>query len=497
MVDLIIEPIAFLVTGVGIPIYQKINKYIKDKKSDKKNAKALKSMKEDKEAIEKYLLPLISDEISRFSPQFDQILLLSYNKEKLIETLNLIFRGLITVSPINKEIQEKKKNYKINGKLNNFNILLIGKNDKIKNSLIKSILQLDNQTIELEKIIDESNKDFVFYTNKELRIFDCLEIKKESFQIDNIFKLIKNSMIKDDINDFFHCILYLLEGEKFEENDEHNIKELMKFNKDYILPIIIINPERNTRGNQEEISNKVNYIIKGNKSIFYINTNYKKIIEENTLLFVENNINDLKKICLEKKNIFCKSSYFLENKKKAECENEINQKKYEIEKTIEKRINSFLVGNEFSNLYLLNKQIVSTIIYKLFKVKKIDKKLQKKIYNLFKNYLDSIERKFDEFYENYLGNSIKLISKYKEENKNNKEKGDKEDIDIQKENFQYINEEFFLKENENDGKNGRQNKFIDKVHNLYNDEIIKRASFFIDNKINEILSNLLIESFNK
>ena len=42
MVDLIIEPIAFLVTGVGIPIYQKINKYIKDKKSDKKNAKALK-----------------------------------------------------------------------------------------------------------------------------------------------------------------------------------------------------------------------------------------------------------------------------------------------------------------------------------------------------------------------------------------------------------------------------------------------------------------------
>ena len=156
-----------------------------------------------------------------------------------------------------------------------------------------------------------------------------------------------------------------------------------------------------------------------------------------------------------------------------------------------------MVGNEFSNLYLLNKQIVSTIIYKLFKVKKIDKKLQKKIYNLFKNYLDSIERKFDEFYENYLGNSIKLISKYKEENKNNKEKGDKEDIDIQKENFQYINEEFFLKENENDGKNGRQNKFIDKVHNLYNDEIIKRASFFIDNKINEILSNLLIESFNK
>ena len=85
-----------------------------------------------------------------------------------------------------------------------------------------------------------------------------------------------------------------------------------------------------------------------------------------------------------------------------------------------------------------------------------------------------------------LGNLNDLILKYKEEKHKKINKEIEEDINITEEYFQYINDDFFSKEN--------KNEIINKLFNLYKIEVIKKASSFIDNKINELLSSFLIQS---
>ena len=85
-----------------------------------------------------------------------------------------------------------------------------------------------------------------------------------------------------------------------------------------------------------------------------------------------------------------------------------------------------------------------------------------------------------------LGNLNDLILKYKEEKHKKINKEIEEDINITEEFFQHINDDFFSKEN--------KNEIINKLFNLYKIEVIKKASSFIDNKINELLSSFLIQS---
>ena len=203
----------------------------------------------------------------------------------------------------------------------------------------------------------------------------------------------------------------------------------------------------------------------------------------------------IKKIFNELNN---KKSLASKNKLKLEYEKEINDKKDELGEIIKDRTNSFLIGNDYSNIYLLNKQIIYIIIYKLFKVGNIHNEdmelkykikilLKDKIKNLFNDYINFISKEFGKYYENNLGNLNDLILKYKEERqKKIIYKENEEDINITEEYFQYINDDFFSKEN--------KNQIINKIFNLYKIEVIKKASSFIDNKINETLSSLLIQS---
>ena len=63
----------------------------------------------------------------------------------------------------------------------------------------------------------------------------------------------------------------------------------------------------------------------------------------------------IKKIFNELNN---KKSLASKNKLKLEYEKEINDKKDELGEIIKDRTNSFLIGNDYSNIYLLNKQII-------------------------------------------------------------------------------------------------------------------------------------------
>ena len=180
---------------------------------------------------------------------------------------------------------------------------------------------------------------------------------------------------------------------------------------------------------------------------------------------------------------------------KGEYKNEINRKKNELQNLIEKRTNEFMQGNNISSLYLLNKQIIYIIFNKLFGVKSINKKLQGIIYDLVNDYRDYLTKKFEDYYIKNLGNSNVLIDKIREEIRKNEEL--EEDVDVETIIFSYMLDNIFSKKiKKNDNKNNIENDFIDKVAHLYWDAVIKKASYFIDNKINERLSSLLIQNIN-
>ena len=180
---------------------------------------------------------------------------------------------------------------------------------------------------------------------------------------------------------------------------------------------------------------------------------------------------------------------------KGEYKNEINRKKNELQNLIEKRTNEFMQGNNISSLYLLNKQIIYIIFNKLFGVKNINKKLQGIIYDLVNDYRDYLTKKFEDYYIKNLGNSNVLIDKIRAEIRKNEEL--EEDVDVETIIFSYMLDNIFSKKiKKNDNKNNIENDFIDKVAHLYWDAVIKKASYFIDNKINERLSSLLIQNIN-
>ena len=183
---------------------------------------------------------------------------------------------------------------------------------------------------------------------------------------------------------------------------------------------------------------------------------------------------------------------------KDEYKNEINQRKKELQNLIEKRTNEFMPGNNISNLYLLNKQIIYIIINKLLGVKNLNKKLQDIIYDLINNYLGYITKNFENYYIKNVGNSNVLINKIREEIRKKEELG--EDQDVETILFSYMLDNIFSNKNQkNDNKNNIyiiENDFMDKVAHLYWDAVIKKASYFIDNKINERISALLIQKIN-
>ena len=183
---------------------------------------------------------------------------------------------------------------------------------------------------------------------------------------------------------------------------------------------------------------------------------------------------------------------------KGEYKNEINLRKNELQNLIEKRTNQFMPGNNISNLYLLNKQIIYIIINKLLGVKNLNKKLQDIIYDLINNYLGYITKNFENYYIKNVGNSNVLINKIREEIRKKEELG--EDQDVETILFSYMLDNIFSNKNQkNDNKNNIyiiENDFMDKVAHLYWDAVIKKASYFIDNKINERISALLIQKIN-
>ena len=141
-------------------------------------------------------------------------------------------------------IKNDDKSYQINY----LKILLVGRKGVGKTTLIKYMLNLDENKINN----NDSNKDFVVYENMEVPYLKLVEYR--GIGLDNnsdpeivgeeALNYIKEEIAKKnqngDYNDFFHCIWYCISSTRFEESEKRVLIKLSQAYDDKKIPIIIV-----------------------------------------------------------------------------------------------------------------------------------------------------------------------------------------------------------------------------------------------------------------
>ena len=479
--DVVIETGESLITGLISTLISNSITFAKKQNEIAKKQNYLAKLEEEEENfIEKELLSFAEVKIKIF-PNFFNEILSNYNISKSL------FNELDFDSLTKSIIEEKIKKVNYTKDLSHLNILLLGKDQRGKISIINSILGKNTP----EGNSNEYN-EYILYSQKEYHFYDFQLTNQEGIQIEKAIELIKKSYNGNNPEEYIHCICFCIFGEELDNPIKKNLIEIINFYKSYNLPLIIINCRLDKKLFSKEISDVINENSKlnPNKNIFlhslYINIKDYFEFEEEEVSKIKDNLNNIK---------LNYSSFFYKMKLIIDYDNEINQKNSVYKKIIDDKTNEFLIGNEISNIYLLNKQIVYKIISRLLKPKAINKQIQDLIFELFNDFQKYISREFKDKYYQVLGDESKLFKDFKKE--------------IKRRNYnQNEIEQFYLlseksisnakkkKRNKNDDKNGRESTFIEKVRILYNTAVIKNSSVFIDNKIVEELSKKLIESFN-
>ena len=131
-----------------------------------------------------------------------------------------------------------KKKYKIE----HLNILLVGRKGVGKTTLIKYILDLDNNNI------NNNPSDFQEYTSQTIKYLKLIEVKGVGYDEgpDIICQKIKNYINNlsnsngQNFNKVIHCIWYCLTDKRVLEEEEKLFKELTEIYKDNTMPIIFV-----------------------------------------------------------------------------------------------------------------------------------------------------------------------------------------------------------------------------------------------------------------
>ena len=459
-------------TGLISTLVTNFIEFGKKKYEYEKKKEDIGKILEEQKFIEKELISYAEVKI-RINSDFFTNIFSNYNFSKTL--FNELCFDSLTKNIINEKI--KKINYSKN--LSHLNILLLGKDTGGKNSIINSILEKNTS--------EENFNEYILYGQKEFKFFDFQLKDENEIQIEKAIELIKRSYNGNNLEEYIHCICFCIFGE-LEEYTKKNLIEIIKFYKVYNLPLIIINVRLDKKLFPKEISDILNENIKLNS---YNNLFLHCLKVENIKEYFEFEKEEIPKIKdnLSKiKNNY--SSFFYKMKLIIDYENEINQKNIENKKIIEKKTNQFLIGNNISNMYLLNIQIIYKIISILLEAKTIDKNLKDIISEIFNDFQKYISKEFRDKYFNFLDKS-NLLKDLKEINKRNYKNELGEFILLSEKSIQDG------KKKKSDGRNGIESTFNEKVQILYNYAIIKKASVFIDNKIVEELSKKLNESFNK
>ena len=160
-------------------------------------------------------------------------------KNKIIENINSIKN--------NKDEQGKKYD------INYLTILLVGRKDIGKTTLVKYILNLKDEDIKrLQK--NAGNSDFVTYKSQNITYLKLIEYKGIGYEKGsdpntighNTVKFINNHINRinknkgDSYNDYVHCIWYCVSDTRFEQSEQVVLRKLKSSYHDNNLPIVLV-----------------------------------------------------------------------------------------------------------------------------------------------------------------------------------------------------------------------------------------------------------------
>ena len=499
-----------------------VSSYYKDKKNAKYK-KLIEKLEADKKELEKKFINFVEQKIITDN-SFKEEVLSKYNEELLLSTIKSLFQELNITNSIKTELEHNLETSEFSEKLNHFNILILGRAGIGKTTLINSILEFEGTPNEL--LTGEGTSKtmgppmgYVSDSVKGLRLWDSQGIDKEKYNIPKVVEDVKNlinqASLNNDPDKFIHCIWYCISGNRFEKSESESISELMGIYDDDTLPIIIVYTEAYSDNTTEEVCAEVKKVL-GN-----LMANNKKIKEINIMPVVAKNkkiklggisttiekfgIKPLMDLSIKKIMAAVNSACFFsfKNKLKKDYEKKIENKCTNIKNDTDAKVKEFLPGNKISNINSLNSPIIKNhVLKKLLEYQTLTENSKTLVTKLIKNYQQFIESECINNLSRFLSKCISdSIMEYKNENIEKKEEDNEDDANI-KEKLNIYTMNYMQKKKGDEKKNnikkggGQEDTTFEKIRKNYLDNIVKISSQFLDNKIADEISKLLIETFN-
>ena len=501
-----------------------VSSYYKDKKNSKYK-KLIEKLEADKKELEKKFINFVEQKIITDN-SFKEEVLSKYNEELLLSTIKSLFQELNITNSIKTELEHNLETSEFSEKLNHFNILILGRAGIGKTTLINSILEFEGTPNEL--LTGEGTSKtmgapmgYVSDKVKGLRLWDSQGIDKEKYNIPKVVEDVKNlinqASINNDPDKFIHCIWYCVSGNRFEKSESESISELMGIYDDDTLPIIIVYTEAYSDNTTEEVCAEVKKVL-GN-----LMANNEKIKEINIMPVVAKNkeiklggisttiekfgIKPLMDLSIKKIMAAVNSACFFsfKNKLKKDYEKKIENKCTNIKNDTDAKVKEFLPGNKITNINSLNSPIIKNhVLKKLLEYQSLTENSKTLVTKLIKNYQQFIDSECINNLSRFLSKCISdSIMEYKNENIEKKEE-DNEDEDNAniKEKLNIYTMNYMQKKKGDEKKNnikkggGQEDTTFEKIRKNYLDNIVKISSQFLNNKIADETSKLLIETFN-
>ena len=167
-------------------------------------------------------------------------------------------------------ILEKIKYFKYEKKIKCYNIQIIGRTGVGKSTLINTLLRTKISQTSFGRVGTLETKEYFSDRFPFIRFIDTRGT--ELCQENNIYAVKKNTLdyikkrlLEEDPNRTIHCLLYCIQGNRFEEIEKVVISELRKEYKDGKLPIIIVYTQSYFDEDFEEMKTTINNDLKSNE----------------------------------------------------------------------------------------------------------------------------------------------------------------------------------------------------------------------------------------
>ena len=227
-----------------------IQNYLSKNKENSKD-KAFNSLKEiEKEELRK----LFENKVKDYENKVLKGGKLKLNIEnKIYNEISNIIKYENTEEIFKKKIIDEIENVKRDDtkfQIEHLTILLIGRKGVGKTTLIKYILDLDEDD-EYYLDTNEKNENFTSYTSKKVTHLKLVEFKGIGLDKGSDPGLIGNEAVKcimeemkknkeKNFNDFFHCIWYCISGTRFEGPEIAVLKKLSEVYSENVMPVILV-----------------------------------------------------------------------------------------------------------------------------------------------------------------------------------------------------------------------------------------------------------------